>query len=132
MFVLPADSPKWLEIANAELGVHEAAGGAINPRIAEYYAAVGLHPSDDEVAWCSAFANFCMQQAGLSGSGSAAARSWLRWGRQIDLTRAQVGDVAVFWRDSAVGWKGHVAFFVGAAGGNLLVLGGNQGNAVSV
>jgi uncharacterized protein (TIGR02594 family) len=124
----------WMPHALGELGQKEIPGDANNPRIQEYYAAVvgakraeGL---DDEVPWCSAFANWAVIQAGLPGTHSLAARSWLKWGKET--VAPFPGCVCVFWRDDPAGSKGHVAFYMGAAVNSILVLGGNQGNAVSV
>ena len=98
-----------------------------NPRVNEYLRTVGL--SDDETPWCSAFVNWCMGQAGMAGTGRGNARSWLHWGTPIADCR--LGAVAVFRRGQDRS-RGHVAFYVGDAGGQLLVLGGNQGNRVCV
>src|SRR5690606_37097907 len=59
------------------------------------------------------------------------ARNWMGFGRPTEPT---VGAVAVFWRGSRSGTSGHVGFFAGqsADGRALYVLGGNQGNAVTV
>jgi hypothetical protein len=40
--------------------------------------------------------------------------------------------VAVFWRDSKSSGKGHVGFFVEETSRNVSVLGGNQGEQVSI
>ena len=47
------------------------------------------------------------------------------------LAQAKEGDVVVLSR-GASGWQGHVAFFLRAVGQQVEVLGGNQGNGVSV
>ena len=124
----------WMPYALHELGVREVSGAADNPRVVEYLATCTkasalLH---DETAWCSAFANWCMKQAGLdlSRTHSLAARSWLHWG--VETVAPFPGCVCVFWRDDPHGPHGHVAFWVGAHDDQVLVLGGNQGNCVSV
>lgn len=125
-------TPKWLIAALDELtfGVREIPGDADNPRIIEYHAATSLGASDDEVAWCSAFANWCMARAGIAGTNSAAARSWLTWGVPLAVPRA--GCVAVFKRGLSA-WQGHVGFYLGTtSAGNVVVLGGNQSDAVTV
>jgi len=115
--------PRWYEIANGELGTQELPGARHNPRILEYHALTSLRASDDETPWCASFVEFCLQQAGSHGTGSAAARSYLNWGRP--LTRPTIGCVAV--------WQNHVGFFAGyASDGRILVLGGNQSNRVSI
>lgn len=129
--------PGWMHIALNELkqGVREVPGEKKhNPRIVEYHQTATLkkHRSDkDENAWCSSFANWCMQRSGLSGTGKPNARSWLKWG--AIRTQPQYGCVVVFWREARNSWKGHVGFYVGQRSAKkLLVLGGNQGNAVSI
>jgi uncharacterized protein (TIGR02594 family) len=120
----------WMKYALQECGQREVAGKTHNnPRIAKYHTTVG-HAKDDETPWCSAFANWCMQQTGLRGSGRANARSWLTWGKQC-LGRGIFGCVVVFSRPPAA-WQGHVAFYVGTLSGKIVVLGGNQKNSVCV
>lgn len=95
---------KWVDIARNELGVSEVAGKVARPRILEYFAAAGhAEVKSDETAWCSAFVNFCMEQAGIKGTMSLAARSWLRWGKEV---KAQPGAVGV-WPRGKSAWQGH-------------------------
>lgn len=121
--------PAWLEIAEGELGVKELAGGAAEARIVKYHATTTLKATSDEVPWCSAFANWCIQRAGLKGTGLANARSWLTWGKRLEEPRE--GCIVVFKRGSNP-TSGHVAFFVGMDGNYLRVLGGNQSDCVKV
>lgn len=122
---LTKDNPVWLDVAKEELGVSEVRNGE-NPRILEYHAHTGLHASDDETAWCSSFVNFCMDKCGIDGTHSAAALSWLNWGRE--LQKPINGCIVVF--DHGDG-HGHVTFFDHEQDDGLLVcLGGNQSNTV--
>ncbi|MFP5211941.1 MAG: TIGR02594 family protein [Acidobacteriota bacterium] len=121
--------PPWLAVARLELGVHEVAGAADNPRIIEYHQATTLKATDDEVAWCSAFANWCMDRAGLRGTKNASARSWLVWGQAIE--KPQRGCITVLSRGNN-SWQGHVCFFLEDLGARIRVLGGNQGDAVTI
>ena len=123
------DDPEWLKIAARESGVSEVPGPGDNPRILEYHRETSLGASDDSVAWCSSFANWCMKQAGIEGTNSAAARSWLTWGKKLDEPRN--GCVVVLKRGANPA-QGHVAFYVGDGTGNVRVLGGNQGNQVKI
>jgi len=120
---------RWLEIAAAEQGVHEYANGD-HPRIIEYLQTVDL-PGEmhDEIPWCSAFANWVMTQAGIKGTGSAAAVSWLKWGKPITLP--MIGAVVILRRGDP-SWQGHVGFVMGTTPHGVLVLGGNQANAVNI
>ena len=80
-----------------------------NPRIGEYFKATSLHTKDENTSWCSAFANWCMQQASIKGTNSAMARSWLTWKGGADLKGKPVpGAVVVFARGKPP--SGHVAF----------------------
>ena len=121
----------WFDVAKAELGTREIPGPEHNPRVIEYHATTGLSADDDETPWCASFVNWCIEQAGLEGTNSARARSWADWGRAIDTPVP--GCVVVLWRGSPDSRKGHVAFYVGpGSGATIRLLGGNQGNAVSV
>lgn len=120
--------PKWMEVAEKELGEHEVAGSAANPRITEYHQQTSLKATSDEVPWCSSFVNWVMIQAGFRGTYSAAARSWESWG--IPLKEPKFGCVVVLKRGS--GGQGHVGFYVGEGPDHVKVLGGNQGDQVSI
>lgn len=121
----------WLEWAYLALGEHRIPGPQNNPVVVDFLRAVGLGSTGDETAWCSAFANWCMQQAGIPGSGNALARPWLTWGSQA-LARPVFGCITVLWRVAPNAQFGHVAFYVGEAGSQLLLLGGNQTNGSQV
>ena len=124
------DQPRWLELAWADLGVAEAPGPANNPKVVRYYANSG-HPEvgADEVAWCAAFVGACLQRAGVAGTRSLMARSYLDWGQPLEEPRT--GAVAVLSRGSDPS-LGHVGFLVGATASDIVLLAGNQGDAVSV
>jgi uncharacterized protein (TIGR02594 family) len=86
---------------------------------------------DDETAWCAAFVGSNLELEDIQSSRSPAARSYERWGQK--LYKPAVGAIVVFWRGSPNGWSGHVGFITGIDKvGNLLVLGGNQGDQVSI
>lgn len=116
------------EYAKQEIGVKEILGGEHNPRILEYHATTTLKATDDETSWCSSFVNWCVIQAGLKGTNSAAARSWLTWGHETKEPKE--GDIVVFKRGNPP--SGHVAFFVKKEGNFIHVLGGNQSDQVKV
>ncbi len=126
-----SSKPLHLLAAEKEIGVHEVKGSQHNQRIVAYHQATTLAASDDETPWCAAFVNWCLEVTGQRGTRSATARSFLKWGDEIELTDAKPGDVAVFSRGNSP-WQGHVAFFLQQSNGRLEVLGGNQGDAVTV
>lgn len=129
----PNQPPPWFAIALRESGVREIAGPGMNPRIQAYYTATDLgRVTDDAIPWCSAFANWCMREAGVRGTGKANARSWLSWG--IPMIEPKIGCVCVFSRPPNPA-SGHVAFYAGEVArkglpSDILVLGGNQGDQV--
>jgi uncharacterized protein (TIGR02594 family) len=124
------DQPRWLACAWAEFGESEVAGRADNPRILAYFRAVGqgagLH---DDVPWCAAFVGACLERAGLASTRSLMARSYLRWGAALDGGRQ--GAIVVLSRGGDPS-AGHVGFLVGEDDAHVYLLGGNQGNSVSV
>jgi len=117
----------WYRAARQEEGVSEIEGPKSSKRILEYHATCSLKATSDDIAWCSAFVNWCMKQAGVKGTNDAGARSWLHWGRSIP--QPVEGCVAVLKRTENPA-KGHVAFFVRREGDKVILLGGNQGNRV--
>lgn len=122
--------PPWLAHAWAELGQREIAGAASNPRIAGYIRRVG-HPglARDETAWCAAFVGACLEGAGLASTRSLMARSYLAWGEPA--SRPEPGAIAVLSRGSDPA-LGHVGFLVGETERHVILLGGNQSDAVTV
>ncbi len=126
--------PDWLLRARREIGIKEKVGPADHPRILQYFAETKIAPAmhHDSVPWCSAFACWVMEQSGIRSTRSAAARSWLTWGKPLD--KPQKGCIVVFERKSADNPNAaHVAFYVGEAeDGSILVLGGNQANQVCI
>ncbi len=116
--------PAWMPIALAEVGVARFEAGRSNPRIVEYNGATDLAGYDDKISWCSSFANWCMARAGVAGTGSALARSWLGWGCVLEVP--VFGCVAVLTRGDPAGWRGHVGFYLRHHGDSIVLLGGNQ------
>ena len=118
-----------LAIATAEIGTKEKPGTASNPRILEYHQATSLKAAQDEVAWCSAFVNWVLKEAGIPGTNSSMARSFLKWGSP--LKSPVPGCVVVLKRGKAP--FGHVALFVRwVKAGFIEVLGGNQSDQVKL
>lgn len=99
--------------------------------IRDYLQTGGQNLDPMTTAWCAAAVNSALEQGGSSGTGRLNARSFLDWGESVD--EPQPGDIAVFSRGDPNGWQGHVGFFDGYnEDGSIRVLGGNQGDAVSI
>jgi uncharacterized protein (TIGR02594 family) len=124
------------QVARTELlkDVREVQGSGDNPRIVEYHASTSGGAMPDSVPWCSSFMNFCVEQAGLVGTDSKAARSWhvQKWGVEVPRGDWEEGDIMVFWRGEPRGSLGHVGFIVSLTGARPHILGGNQGDRVSI
>lgn len=134
---LPPDPPKqksgsaprpWYDLARSYIGKKEIPGSATDKEIAKWLRDVG-EAGDDAIPWCAAFVGAMLVKSGLHGTGSAAARSYLKYGESLKYPIE--GCVVVFWRESPSSGKGHVAFYVRDAGESIIVLGGNQDDQVS-
>ena len=124
----------WMAIARSKLGIHEIPGPEANAFIVECLESTTLGAPEnqsDETAWCSAFANRIMQLAGVEGTNSAWARSWLEWGREPESEDEWPGCVVVLERGPN---SGHVGFLNNwsTEEGWVQLLAGNQGDAVSI
>lgn len=92
-----------------------------------------------KTAWCAAFVNSVLGSKGIKGTGKLNAKSFLNWGKSVDVSKAKSGDIVVFDRPP-VQWQGHVGFYAGREYRNykgrkqwvIAVLGGNQGDAVNI
>lgn len=124
-------SAEAYEIAKKEIGTVEWSDGS-NPKVVAYFKDAGqAGVKDDATAWCAAFVGAMLKRAGLKGTGSLLARSYLDWGVAVERENAREGDIAVFKRGNS-SWQGHVAFFVKDNGSTIRVLGGNQSDAVNI
>lgn len=123
--------PGWLDCAREYIGVREVPGQLHSEIIVSWWETMKAPFRNDETPWCAAFVGAVLEECGIKSTRSPAARSYLKHGKAI--VRPAVGSIVVFWRGNRQGWSGHVGFIVGKdEDGNLMVLGGNQGNAVSV
>lgn len=114
------DTP-WMPIAQSQLGVNEADNV---DKIKQYHLIGGGTMREVTVAWCAAFANWCLIQAGITGTRSAASRSFMNFGVSVGKTNVPYGAIAVFGVPSS--GSGHVAFVLQDTGSSLVCLGGNQ------
>lgn len=113
--------------------IRELPGNQHHPFIQWAHMLCGLGADQpDEVPWCSSFLNAIAWTLNLPRSKSAAARSWLNVGQVIELRAASPGyDVVVLKRGTHPA-QGHVGLFAGLQGDRVHLLGGNQGNTISI
>lgn len=125
-----AGEPVWLRRARQEIGVTEIAGRQHSERVLSYWQLAKLNFSDDETPWCAGFVGAMLEDCGIKSTRSGMARSYENWGQPCS---AVPGAIVVFWRGSRNSGSGHVGFVAGRDHyGNLMVLGGNQGDAVNI
>ena len=128
------------ELAQRFIGVTETPGVASTPLVLAMLQLDNKWPQGDDVPWCSAFANFIAWLLRLPRSKQLGARSWLMVGQSIPLEQAEPGfDVVILKRGKdpqpgadVTDAPGHVGWFAGREGDRVWVLGGNQGDRVSV
>ena len=120
--------PKWLNRLRGALGTKEVPGPKANPLIVEMFDTVGSDITSDEEAWCAAATGWALEKEGYPSTRNLAARSYLRYGKKV---KPKLGAIMVFKRGSST-WQGHVGFYVGEDADSYMILGGNQGNTVSI
>ena len=119
--------------SNASFGSSAAPGGTaisgefgsfnVVPEARRY---IGGNPTGRASLWCARFMNMVLQHAGYRGTGSDLARSFASYGQRV--SGPQLGAIAVMGRR---GGGGHVGVVSGIdAGGNPIVVSGNNGNRV--
>ena len=120
--------PVWLTEARKLMGVREIKGQKHHPEIVQMWKDIkrgGI--KDDETPWCAAFVGAMLERVGVKSTRFESAKSYLDWGQLLALP--VVGCIVIFTREGG----GHVGFVVGRdTKGNLLVLGGNQGDEVNI
>lgn len=119
---------KWLEVARADIGLRELPGAPTAPKISGWLRTLGAWWTDDATPWCGTACAAWMRAAGLPIPDAwFRAKAWATWGQPLRYP-AQ-GCIVVFERTGG----GHVGLVTGEErSGRLLVLGGNQGDAVSI
>lgn len=118
----------WIAEARKFVGVREVKGPRHNALILGWLKRLGAWWSDDETAWC---ATLCAQV--LDTCKLPYPKDWYRAKAYLDmpvkLDRPAYGCLVIFDREGG----GHVGFVVGQdQHGNLMVLGGNQGDMVCI
>jgi|GEM_PF-2596009 len=115
-------------LASGQIGNGEYAHKAA---LMDYLKTGGVNIDPTTRAWCADFVNATLSQAGVKGTGSSAARSFLNWGSPTNTPHR--GDVVVLSRGSDP-TKGHVGFFdsMSPDGQSISLLSGNHSDAVGM
>lgn len=121
--------PKWITEARKEIDISELLGTgqkAIDQMWIDSKLR-GLVGTARKVPWCAGFVNACLERAGIRSTRSDSSRSYLSFGDA--LKEPAYGCIVTFSRTGG----GHVGFVVGKTeSGQLMVLGGNQSDAVNI
>lgn len=119
--------PEWIVEGEKFLGLKEVSGKNDHPLLNEGWLSFGLRWLFGQ-PWCGLFVAHCLREAGqFVPKHLYRAQAYLDYGEKVDSPC--YGCIVVFGRTGG----GHVGFVVGKdTKGRLLVLGGNQGDKVSV
>lgn len=128
------------ELAQRFTGIREIPGSEHNPQILAMLQLDYDWPEGDEVPWCSGFVNYCFWLLDLDRSRSLRARSWLEIGDEVSLGAAEAGfDIVILSRGprpqpgpDIIEAPGHVGFYARHDDERVWLLGGNQGDTVSI
>ncbi len=124
------DPPRIIDEALELFGVRERVGKEDNPAILAWARETNLEQTyiADSIPWCGLFAAVVVKRAAFRFPPSPLwARNWLKFGQKTK--EPSLGDVLVFSRE---GGGGHVGFYVAEDDKAFHVLGGNQGDSVSI
>ena len=83
----------WMDIAKSQLGVNEDAN---NAKVTEYHKVGGNIAAGGKTPWCASFVGWCLAQAGIKGTGSAAAISYSTYGSPAPSGQYPYGAILVF------------------------------------
>lgn len=121
-------APRHLLKAVELYGTTEIVGQQSNPVIMGWAKELKLSQyTNDDTAWCGLYLGIVMKRAEREVVKDPLwARNWAKFG--VASITPMLGDVLVFERGSG----GHVGIYVGETATSFHVLGGNQGNAVSI
>jgi len=125
--------PLWLEAGLKLVGLREGAGSGDNQQIIDWAKEEGGDISKeynhDSIPWCALFANHILTHVGLKGTETLWALDFAGKWPSVRLDGPAVGAFAPMLRNGG----GHIICIVGkAANGNIMGLGGNQSDSVSV
>ena len=120
-----ADTNASIATSTASGGMATSSGFGSSNVVAEARRYLGGNPTGRRRLWCARFMNMVLERTGLHGTGSDLAGSFASYGQRV--SGPQIGAIAVMGRRGG----GHVGVVSGIdAGGNPIVVSGNNGNRV--
>ena len=119
------EEPPWVTLGRKDIGFHEVGD---NQGIEQFIQQAKCGQPGDP--WCAIWANAKLEQSGIIGTRSASSQSFRQSLNFVALEGPALGALAVFWRGSPTSGLGHVGFYMGETPTQILVLGGNESDAV--
>lgn len=119
----------WMQQARKVIGRHERAD---RDELIDWLRSDGATLGDpSQLPWCGDFVDTALALAGFDADldNPYLARNWNKVGQKIT---PRFGAIMVFWRGRKDGKFGHVGFYMDEDETHFHILGGNQGNSVSV
>lgn len=141
-YVPPATAPSWIKMACKYIGTHEWVledGSKIsNPIVQDWIekAGGGANKNTMSTPWCAYFHDAMLLLNGIGAMKHGLARAHLKWGIGVENDDWRIGDSVIFRRLDKNGHDngvfGHIAFLLDWDSKSVTVVGGNQGDRVSV
>jgi uncharacterized protein (TIGR02594 family) len=129
--------PRMIENGLALLGTKEIPGQKSNPIILKMAKEIGVDDiyKNDDTSWCAVFQGYICKISNkpmLEQKGDKynllRAKSFADWGNPVTRDDEMLGDILVFKRPGGF----HVGMYIGESTKSFFVLGGNQGNAITI
>jgi uncharacterized protein (TIGR02594 family) len=129
--------PRMIANALSLLGTKEIKGPVSNPVIMKMAKEIGVDDiyKNDDTSWCALFQCYICKisnKPGINPKGDKynllRAKSFAEWGNPVVRGEEMLGDILVFKRPGGF----HVGMYVAESKSTFFVLGGNQGNAVTI
>ncbi len=126
------DVHPWYDEALRLVGLREDPSGGSNPEILDWAEDLELDYGSDDIPWCGLFVAHCIGSTLPDEplpENPLGSRSWERFGVPV---APQKGAILTFWRESKKSGLGHACFCQSVTDSHFIVVGGNQGDAVTV
>lgn len=126
----------WMEVAVAQLKKWGGVKESVIDDTINYHKEIGQggfkSMTGDDNPWCASFVNYCLKGAGYAHSNSAGSQSFTWRGGNFHKISGPVYGALIVYGNPAKPGQGHVAFiYCKIQGGDIAVLGGNQGDSIS-
>lgn len=119
------DPPQWYKAAEADIGFHET---GVNRGIEKFIASAKTGSLGDP--WCAIWVNAKLEESGVRGSRSPAARSFESNANFVRLSGPALGAITTMWRQSKSSGLGHVFLYDGENESGIRGIGANEDDEI--